>query len=153
MPELHSLAPLLGMLQNQGRRVALVTDGRLSGASGKIPAAIHVTPEAARGGPLALLREGDLIRLDGEGGTLEALVDADEWAARQAAADTAPAPTDYGRNLFGFNRANVSPADQGALSISCGPATTDGSAWDYDAEYDLGADAAALDAPHDSKDA
>lgn len=153
MPELHSLAPLLGMLQNQGRRVALVTDGRLSGASGKIPAAIHVTPEAARGGPLALLREGDIIRLDGEGGTLEALVDADEWAVREAAADTAPAPTDYGRNLFGFNRANVSPADQGALSISCGPATTDGSAWDYDAEYDLGADAAALDAPHDSKDA
>jgi len=153
MPELHSLAPLLGMLQNQGRRVALVTDGRLSGASGKIPAAIHMTPEAARGGPLAYLREGDIIRLDGEAGTLEALVDPAEWQARTAAPDTAPAPTDHGRNLFGFNRANVSPADQGALSISCGPATTDGSAWHYDAEYDLGADEAALDAPHDSKDA
>src|SRR3546814_14958268 len=79
------LAPLLGMLQNQGRRVALVTDGRLSGASGKVPAAIHVTPEAARDGALAKLREGDMIRLDGEAGVLEALVDADEWASREAA--------------------------------------------------------------------
>ncbi len=153
MPELHSLAPLLGMLQNQGRRVALVTDGRLSGASGKIPAAIHVTPEAARGGPLARLREGDIVRLDGEAGTLQVLIDADEWDSRTLAPDTAPAPTDFGRNLFGFNRANVSPADRGALSISCGPASADGSAWDYDAEYDLGDDAAALAAPHDSKDA
>jgi len=99
------------------------------------------------------VREGDIIRLDGEAGTLEALVDPAEWQRRTAAPDTAPAPTDHGRNLFGFNRANVSPADQGALSISCGPATTDGSAWHYDAEYDLGADEAALDAPHDSKDA
>src|SRR5690606_38102753 len=83
--------PLLGLLQNQGRRVALVTDGRLSGASGKIPAAIHVTPEAARGGPIARIREGDIVRLDGEGGTLEVLVDATEWAARGIAANTAPA--------------------------------------------------------------
>src|SRR3546814_2800508 len=74
---------LLGMLQNQGRRVALVTDGRLSGASGKVPAAIHVTPEAARDGALAKLREGDMVRLDGEAGVLEALVDADEWASRE----------------------------------------------------------------------
>ncbi|WP_049475922.1 phosphogluconate dehydratase, partial [Stenotrophomonas maltophilia] len=94
MPELHSLAPLLGLLQNQGRRVALVTDGRLSGASGKIPAAIHVTPEAARGGPLAKVREGDMIRLDGEAGTLEVLVDAAEWAARPLAPNTAPAAHD-----------------------------------------------------------
>src|SRR3546814_12842551 len=65
------LAPLLGMLQNQGRRVALVTDGRLSGASGKVPAAIHVTPEAARDGALAKLREGDMVRLDGEAGRSE----------------------------------------------------------------------------------
>jgi phosphogluconate dehydratase len=86
MPELHSLAPLLGLLQNQGRRVALVTDGRLSGASGKIPAAIHMTPEAARGGPLGKLREGDIIRLDGEAGTLEVLVDEAEWAEIVAAA-------------------------------------------------------------------
>src|SRR5690606_15753685 len=104
MPELHSLAPLLGMLQNQGRRVALVTDGRLSGASGKIPAAIHLTPEAARGGPIAKLREGDIVRLDGEAGTLEALVDAAEWAAREPAPSTAHCAWDVGRNLFAFSR-------------------------------------------------
>src|SRR5690606_32400162 len=132
MPELHSLAPLLGLLQNQGRRVALVTDGRLSGASGKIPAAIHVTPEAARGGPLAKVREGDIIRLDGEAGTLEVRVDAAEWAARGLAPNTAPAAHDLGRNLFAVNRMVVGPADQGAVSISCGPPAADGSAWDYD---------------------
>ena len=153
MPELHSLAPLLGLLQNQGRRVALVTDGRLSGASGKIPAAIHMTPEAARGGPLAKLREGDIIRLDGEAGTLEVLVDAAEWAARTHAPNTAPAANDLGRNLFAVNRLVVGPADQGAVSISCGPAAADGSAWDYDAEYELGRDAAAAEAPHEAKDA
>ncbi|HRN61518.1 MAG TPA: phosphogluconate dehydratase, partial [Luteimonas sp.] len=154
MPELHSLAPLLGMLQNQGRRVALVTDGRLSGASGKIPAAIHLTPEAARGGPIAKLREGDLLRLDGEAGTLEALVDASEWAAREHAPDTSHCAWDIGRNLFAFNRAMVSPADQGALSISCGPPARDGGQWDYDAEYELGNDARiAAEAPHEAKDA
>ncbi|TKS54176.1 phosphogluconate dehydratase [Luteimonas yindakuii] len=153
MPELHSLAPLLGMLQNQGRRVALVTDGRLSGASGKFPAAIHVTPEAARGGPLARLRDGDRIVLDGEAGTLEAMVDAAEWAARAVAGDTAPAGADLGRNLFAFNRRMVGPADQGGLSISCGPPTTDGNPWNYDAEYDFGLDPAAITSPHASKDA
>jgi len=153
MPELHSLAPLLGLLQNQGRRVALVTDGRLSGASGKIPAAIHMTPEAARGGPLGKLREGDIIRLDGEAGTLDVLVDAAEWAAREHAPNTAPAANDLGRNLFAVNRQVVGPADQGAISISCGPAASDGSAWDYDAEYELGHDAAAAAAPHEAKDA
>jgi phosphogluconate dehydratase len=153
MPELHSLAPLLGLLQNQGRRVALVTDGRLSGASGKIPAAIHVTPEAARGGPLGKVREGDIIRLDGEAGTLEVLVDAAEWAARTHAPNTAPAANDLGRNLFAINRRVVGPADQGAISISCGPAAADGGPWDYDAEYELGHDAAAAAAPHEAKDA
>ncbi|WP_282273440.1 dihydroxy-acid dehydratase, partial [Stenotrophomonas sp. PS02298] len=153
MPELHSLAPLLGLLQNQGRRVALVTDGRLSGASGKIPAAIHVTPEAARGGPIARIREGDIIRLDGEAGTLEVLVDAAEWAARGIAANTAPAGSDMGRNLFAMNRRIVGPADQGAISISCGPARPDGSLWDYDAEYELGHDHAAAAAPHEANDA
>ncbi len=153
MPELHSLAPLLGLLQNQGRRVALVTDGRLSGASGKIPAAIHVTPEAARGGPIARIREGDIIRLDGEAGTLEVLVDATEWATRAVAANTAPAGHDLGRNLFAMNRRVVGPADQGAISISCGPARADGSVWAYDAEYELGHDAAAAAAPHEAKDA
>lgn len=153
MPELHSLAPLLGLLQNQGRRVALVTDGRLSGASGKFPAAIHMTPEASRGGPLARVREGDIIRMDGEAGTLEVLVDAAEWAARELAPNTAPAAHDLGRNLFAMNRRLVGPADQGAISISCGPATDDGDIWNYDAEYELGHDAAAALAPHEEKDA
>ncbi len=154
MPELHSLAPLLGMLQNQGRRVALVTDGRLSGASGKFPAAIHLTPEAARGGAIAKLREGDMLVLDGEAGTLEVRVDAATWAAREVAASTAPHGNDLGRNLFAFNRAVVSPADQGALSISCGPPSPGGAEmWNYDAEYHLGSDAAAADAPHEAKDA
>ena len=153
MPELHSLAPLLGLLQNQGRRVALVTDGRLSGASGKIPAAIHVTPEAARGGAIARIREGDIVRLDGEAGTLEVLVDAAEWEARELAPNTAPAGHDLGRNLFAMNRRVVGPADQGALSISCGPPSPDGDIWDYDAEYELGCDPAAALAPHEAKDA
>jgi phosphogluconate dehydratase len=153
MPELHSLAPLLGMLQNQGRKVALVTDGRLSGASGKIPAAIHVTPEAARGGAIGKVRDGDIVRVDAEAGTLEVLVDAAEFNARDVAANTSPGAHDLGRNLFAHSRALVGPADQGALSISCGPATHDGDAWNYDAEYELGCDAAAALAPHDSKDA
>lgn len=154
MPELHSLAPLLGMLQNQGRRVALVTDGRLSGASGKIPAAIHVTPEAARGGGIAKVREGDIILMDAEAGVLEVRIDAHEWDARDVAPSTAPHGHDVGRNLFAFNRAMVAPADQGALSISCGPPSHDGAGmWDYDAEYELGHDAVAATAPHDSKDA
>jgi phosphogluconate dehydratase len=152
MPELHSLAPLLGMLQNQGRRVALVTDGRLSGASGKIPAAIHVTPEAARGGPIGKVREGDLIRLDGEAGTLEVLVDAREWEARECAPNTTPHGFDLGRNLFAVNREVVTPADQGAVSISCGPPMADG-AWNYDSEYELGGTAEAAAAPHEGKDA
>lgn len=152
MPELHSLAPLLGLLQNQGHRVALLTDGRLSGASGKFPAAIHLTPEAASGGPIGKLREGDLIRLDAEAGVLEALVDPAEWAARDTAPNTAPASFDLGRNLFAFNRRNVSPADQGALSISCGPPTHTDS-WEYDAEYELGHGVEAALGPHESKDA
>ncbi|HEY0332862.1 MAG TPA: phosphogluconate dehydratase, partial [Stenotrophomonas sp.] len=153
MPELHSLAPLLGLLQNQGRRVALVTDGRLSGASGKIPAAIHVTPEAARGGPLARVREGDIILLDGEAGTLEVRVSPEEWAARELAPNTARAGHDLGRNLFAINRRVVGPADQGAISIGCGPMADDGSIWEYDAEYELGDSPDAAAAPHEAKDA
>ncbi|TWI03699.1 6-phosphogluconate dehydratase [Luteimonas cucumeris] len=152
MPEMHSLTPLLGMLQNQGRRVALVTDGRLSGASGKIPAAIHVTPEAARGGPIGKVREGDLIRLDGENGTLEVLVGAEEWAARAIAPNTTPSAHDVGRNLFAVNREVVGHADQGALSISCGPPSPEGHAWDYDAEYELGGGRDAALAPHTERD-
>ena len=124
MPEMHSLTPLLGMLQNQGRRVALVTDGRLSGASGKILSAIHVTPEAISGGSLARLREGDIIRLDADAGVLNVLVAEEEWQARNSASDTTPRVHDMGRNLFAINRAVVTPADQGALSISCGPLET-----------------------------
>lgn len=153
MPELHSLAPLLGLLQNQGRRVALVTDGRLSGASGKIPAAIHVTPEAAAGGPLARLREGDMILLDAQAGVLEAQVDAQEWALRTLAPDTTEPSHNLGRNLFAFSRAIVSPADQGALSISCGPPSPEHGWEEVDAEYELGHDAQAAAAPHEAKDA
>ena len=153
MPELHSLTPLLGMLQNQGRRVALVTDGRLSGASGKVLSAIHVTPEAASGGPLARLREGDMLRLDGEAGTLEALVDAAEFAARPLARDSTPPAQDLGRNLFALNRANALPADQGALSISCGPMLPERHGeHEQDMEYAL-PDAEAPAAPHEAKDA
>ena len=117
MPELHSLTPLLGMLQNQGRRVALVTDGRLSGASGKIPAAIHLSPEAALQGGLARVREGDPILLDGEAGTLDALVEASEWAARLPA--PAPKREDWslGRGLFAWRRALVLGAEQGGSSL------------------------------------
>jgi len=152
MPEMHSLTPLLGMLQNQGRRVALVTDGRLSGASGKIPSAIHVTPEAAAGGPLCKLRQGDMIRLDGEAGVLEVLVPADEWQARSVDTDSTPAAHDLGRNLFANSRLLVTPADQGAISISCGPVLLDEHAQvEYDAEYELGR--GAIEAPHEAKDA
>ena len=154
MPEMHSLMPLLGMMQNQGRHVALVTDGRLSGASGKIAAAIHVTPEAAAGGPLARLREGDMIRIDGEAGVLEVLVDAAEFAARRPDADSTPPAQDIGRNLFAFNRAMASPADQGALSISCGPLLPERHGErDLDTEYALGGGRAAAEAPHAEKDA
>ena len=115
MPELHKLTPYLGVLQDRGFRVALVTDGRMSGASGKIPFAIHMTPEAAVGGPLAKLRDGDLLRLDLESGTLEALVDDAVWAARVA--DTTRASdsdSGCGRELFAFMRAAVNGADEGA---------------------------------------
>lgn len=114
MPELHKLTPYLGLLQDRGYKVALVTDGRMSGASGKIPAAIHVCPEAHEGGPLALVRDGDPVRVDGERGELQVLVDPIEWAAR----DNAPAPGDgglgTGRELFAFMRAAFSSAEEGA---------------------------------------
>jgi phosphogluconate dehydratase len=152
MPEMHSLTPLLGMLQGQGRQVALVTDGRLSGASGKVLSAIHVTPEAARGGPLARLREGDVIKIDGERGVLQAEVPEAEWLARATVPDTTPPAEDLGRNLFAVNRAVVTPADEGALSISCGPSPrSPHAAPERDAEYELPGDP--LHAPHEAKDA
>jgi phosphogluconate dehydratase len=115
MPELHKLMPPLGVLQDRGFRVALVTDGRLSGASGKVPSAIHVTPEAVDGGGIAKLRDGDLIRVDAPNGSLDALVEAAEWAAREpAVADLGANTHGVGRELFAAFRANAAPADMGA---------------------------------------
>ncbi|MXO66607.1 phosphogluconate dehydratase [Altericroceibacterium endophyticum] len=113
MPELHKLTPPLGVLQDRGYKVALVTDGRMSGASGKVPCAIHCTPEALGGGPLSLLRDGDVIRLCAEEGTLETTADlsAREPAERPAAA------MGMGRELFGMFRANADSAEKGASSM------------------------------------
>jgi phosphogluconate dehydratase len=117
MPELHQLTPSLAVLQDQGHRVALVTDGRMSGASGKVPAAIHVSPEAMAGGALARLRDGDLVRVDGEAGVIEALVEPGEWAAR-ALAEPEPGVADFGfgRELFATHRHVGAGAEQGAVS-------------------------------------
>jgi phosphogluconate dehydratase len=118
MPELHKLTPSLGVLQDRGFRVALVTDGRMSGASGKVPAAIHVTPEAAQGGPLALLREGDIVRLDAAAGSLDALVDPAEWAARTpATSDLSRHHHGVGRELFAGFRDRVDAAERGATVL------------------------------------
>ena len=119
MPELHKLTPLLGVLQDQGFRVALVTDGRMSGASGKVPAAIHVTPECLAGGPLARVRDGDLIRLDSDAGLLEADVPAQEWFAREpVVADLHRHHQGFGRSLFASFRANALGAEEGAVTFS-----------------------------------
>jgi phosphogluconate dehydratase len=120
MPELHKLTPPLAVLQGKGYRVALVTDGRMSGASGKVPAAIHVSPEVLAGGPLGKVRNGDLIRLDAVTGTLDALVDAATWAARDVVGLT-DAQRDInghglGRELFAGMRRNVRSAEEGAVT-------------------------------------
>ena len=115
MPELHRMTPPLAVLQDKGFRVALVTDGRMSGASGKVPAAIHVTPEAADGGPIAKLRDGDVVRLDADAGTLEVLVAADEFASRPAVvADLSHNEWGTGRELFAAFRRITGRADRGA---------------------------------------
>ena len=120
MPELHKLTPPLAILQGKGFKVALVTDGRMSGASGKIPAAIHVSPEAAAGGPLAKVRTGDVIRLDAVAGTLQVLVDESDWAARTT--DTMPQAlrdangVGMGRDLFAAMRRNAAAAEEGATT-------------------------------------
>ncbi|HEX7688040.1 MAG TPA: phosphogluconate dehydratase, partial [Burkholderiaceae bacterium] len=120
MPELHKLTPPLAVLQGRGFKVALVTDGRMSGASGKVPAAIHVSPEALGGGPLARVRDGDPIRLDAIAGTLQVLVPAADWDARvpaerpQALADSHGAG--FGRTLFAGMRRNVTTAEEGACT-------------------------------------
>lgn len=118
MPELHKLTPPLGVLQKRGFRVALVTDGRMSGASGAVPAAIHVTPEALDGGLIAKIEEGDLIRLDATTGELELLVDADTLATRQnAEVDLTDSHFGMGRELFTNFRAQLSGAEQGACAL------------------------------------
>ncbi|MCY0093562.1 phosphogluconate dehydratase [Hoeflea ulvae] len=115
MPELHKMTPPLGVLQDRGQTVALVTDGRMSGASGKVPAAIHVTPEAKDGGPLSRVRDGDMIRLDAVTGKLDVLVDAAEFAAREpATADLSHNEWGIGRELFARFRENAGTADEGA---------------------------------------
>lgn len=115
MPELHKLTPSLGILQDRGHKVALITDGRMSGASGKVPAAIHVTPEAANGGPIAKIRDGDMIRVDAVTGELTVLVDEAEFAARPVVeADLGAHQTGVGRDLFAAFRANVGTPDTGA---------------------------------------
>ena len=122
MPELHALTPALAVLQDAGRRVALVTDGRMSGASGKVPSAIHVSPEVLAGGPLGRVHDGDIIRLDGEAGVLMALVDPVEWAARVLpTADLSANAVGMGRELFAMFRHVVSAAEDGATTFGLPP--------------------------------
>ena len=120
MPELHKLTPPLAVLQGKGFKVALVTDGRMSGASGKVPAAIHVSPEVLAGGPLGKVRSGDVIRLDAVAGTLAALVDEKIWAAREHAVfsdeQAEVSAHGLGRELFGGMRRNVLTAEEGAIT-------------------------------------
>ena len=120
MPELHKLTPPLAVLQNKGFMVAIVTDGRMSGASGKIPAAIHLTPEASAGGPLAKVRTGDIIRLNATVGMVNVLVDEDEWAEREVEQLSDSKRLNnahgFGRELFGGMRRNVLSAEEGAIT-------------------------------------
>jgi len=116
MPELHRLTPVLGVLMSRGFRVGLVTDGRMSGASGPVPAAIHITPEGRAGGPLARVRDGDVIRLDAHQRTLEVKVAAAEFAARTPSMPPSEPVFGYGRELFGAFRAAVGTAEQGAVA-------------------------------------
>lgn len=118
MPELHKLTTVLGILQDRGQRVALVTDGRMSGASGKVPAAIHVTPEAVEDGPIARIHDGDIVRLDADAGTLEVLVPAGDFALRRTAdADLIGNEFGFGRELFAGFRQLVGRADHGASAF------------------------------------
>jgi len=119
MPELHALTPALTVLQKRGHRVALVTDGRMSGASGSVPAAIHVTPECTNGGPLGRVRDGDLIRLDSLKGELEARVPAEVWQSREILPPALAASSQgYGRELFSAFRTVAGDAESGALCCS-----------------------------------
>ncbi|MCG6120592.1 MAG: phosphogluconate dehydratase [Blastomonas sp.] len=116
MPELHKLTPSLGVLQDRGFKVALVTDGRMSGASGKVPAAIHLWPEACDGGPLARIRDGDVVRLDAVAGTISVVMDNSDWEARPTATQPAQ-PMGTGRELFALMRASSDNAEAGASAM------------------------------------
>ena len=116
MPELHKLTPPLGVLQDRGFKVALLTDGRMSGASGKVPAAIHLSPEAQAGGPIAKLRDGDVVRLSADHGTIDALVDSADWVSRLP--EPPPlAAIGTGRELFAFMRHDVDDAEHGGSAM------------------------------------
>lgn len=118
MPELHKLTPPLGVLQDRGYKVALVTDGRMSGASGKVPAAIHVTPEAVDGGNIARIQNGDMILVDGLTGKLQVLVPDEEFAKREPATmDMSASYFGMGREMFGALRSQLTGAEQGACSL------------------------------------
>ena len=114
MPELHKLTPMLGILQDKGHSVALVTDGRMSGASGKVPAAIHLVPEAAKGGLLAKVADGDILRIDAVSGELKFMGDLAELEARDPAPQPDVGQEGCGREFFAVNRDNISNAEQGA---------------------------------------
>ena len=116
MPELHKLTPPLGVLQDKGFKVALITDGRMSGASGKVPAAIHLSPEGARGGAIAKLRDGDVVRLCASRGALDVLVDEAEWAARMPVS-IPPQHVGTGRELFAMMRATADEAEKGGSAM------------------------------------
>jgi len=123
MPELHKLTPTLGVLLDRGYKVALVTDGRMSGASGKVPAAIHVSPECSLGGALGKVRSGDIVKLDSDAGTLNALVDEDTWSSRELLeCDLSANGIGMGRDLFAGFRQQVSSAETGAVCLF--PVTT-----------------------------
>ena len=116
MPELHKLTPSLGVLQDRGFKVALVTDGRMSGASGKVPAAIHLWPEACDGGPLARLHDGDIVRVDAVAGTISVAVSGTEWESRPVAKQPVQ-PLGTGRELFALMRASSDNAEAGASAM------------------------------------
>ena len=118
MPELHKLTPPLGILQDRGFSVALLTDGRMSGASGKVPAAIHMSPEALMGGGIGKIRTGDLIRFDSVTGELNVLINEAEWAAREVEQiDLSANQQGCGRELFANLRSMTSSAETGAMSF------------------------------------
>jgi len=118
MPELHKLTPALGVLQDRGYKVALVTDGRMSGASGKVPAAIHVSPESLAGGGIARIRDGDPMLVDADRGRLEVRVAPAVWHAREpASADLTSVQHGLGREMFSMFRAQATAADAGATSL------------------------------------